>query len=97
MPLSELTGKYFYLLIDFYADWCEPCGWLVPVLDDVKKQLPELHIHKVNVDANPSIAQEFDIRSVPVLLLFVNGKLVWRMNGFKYAKELVGEFRPFLK
>lgn len=96
MPISELTARHEYLLIDFYADWCEPCKWLNPVLDELKTKLPQLHIHQINVDVETAVANSFDIRSVPVLVLYVEGKLVWRMNGFKLAKELAEELKPHL-
>ena len=96
MPISELTARHEYLLIDFYADWCEPCKWLNPVLDELKTKLPQLHIHKINVDVETAVANSFDIHSVPVLVLYVEGKLVWRMNGFKLAKELAEELKPHL-
>ena len=56
MPISELTARHEYLLIDFYADWCEPCKWLNPVLDELKTKLPQLHIHKINVDVETAVA-----------------------------------------
>ncbi len=96
MPLTDLTNKHPHLLIDFYADWCEPCKWLSPVLDELNVILPQLHIQKINVDTEVAIAEAFNIRSVPVLALFVGGKLVWRMNGFKYAKDLAEELKPHL-
>ena len=79
-----------FVLVDFYADWCEPCKWLEPILDDVgsKTTLPLL-ILKVDTDKFLSISREFNLRSVPVLMFFKNGTLAWRMNGFLLADALV--------
>lgn len=95
--VQEIAASNTSVLIDFYADWCEPCKWLNPVLEELKQQLPELNIHKINIDLFQEEAATFEIKSVPVLILFVNGKQVWRMNGFKYAKELAKELKEFIK
>jgi thioredoxin 1 len=95
--VQEIAASNTSVLIDFYADWCEPCKWLNPVLEELKQQLPDLNIHKINIDRFAEEAATFEIMSVPVLILFVNGKQVWRMNGFKYAKELAKELKEFIK
>ncbi|HOZ81563.1 MAG TPA: thioredoxin domain-containing protein [Bacteroidia bacterium] len=95
--VHEITTSNTNVLIDFYADWCEPCKWLNPVLEELTQQLPDLYIHKINIDQFTEEAAAFEIKSVPVLILFVDGKQVWRMNGFKYAKELAKELKEFLK
>lgn len=94
--VQEIAASNTSVLIDFYADWCEPCKWLNPVLEELKQQLPDLNIHKINIDRFAEEAATFEIMSVPVLILFVNGKQVWRMNGFKYARELAKELKQFI-
>ncbi len=78
------------VLIDFYADWCEPCKWLDPILEEVLRGIRiNLSIVKINTDTHLSITQKFDVRSIPVLLFFVDGKQMWRMNGFLTTRELI--------
>ena len=77
------------VLVDFYADWCDPCKWLVPILDQVNNNMNgKGNILKVNVEEETHLKELYDIRSVPTLILFKNGKVEWRMNGFKTALEL---------
>ena len=79
-----------YVLVDFFADWCEPCRWLEPVLEEIVSRISvPLEILKVNTDKHISLTHEFGLKSVPVLILFRNGELIWRMNGFLPAPELV--------
>ncbi len=77
------------VLVDFYANWCDPCKWLVPILDEVKKNINDNgNILKVNIEEQEQLRTLYDIRSVPTLILFKKGKIEWRMNGFKTAPEL---------
>jgi thioredoxin 1 len=84
------------VLVDFFATWCEPCKWLESILVSIESDLPAAtSIVKIDSELFPELATEYEIRSVPVLLLFVDGKLVWRMNGFKTGPELLEVMRSF--
>jgi thioredoxin 1 len=78
------------VLIDFSAEWCQPCKMMPPILKDVKKQLGDrIRILKVDVDRNPAIAQKYQIRNVPTLMVFKNGQVVWHQAGVIPAQQLV--------
>ena len=89
MTFSELIDSEKPVLIDFYADWCAPCRAMKPVLEDLKTKLGEkITIFKVDVEKNQSVSERFDIRSIPTLIIFKNGKPVWRKAGVASASEL---------
>ena len=72
------------VLVDFSADWCGPCRMLGPILDSLAKELEgRVKIVKVDVDQSQSIASQYDISSVPTILLFKDGQLKQRMTGLK--------------
>jgi thioredoxin 1 len=77
------------VLVDFFADWCQPCKQMSPVLKEVKSELKEsIRIIKVNVDKNPVIATRYQIRSIPTLVVFKNGQPCWTGSGLRNASEL---------
>ncbi len=84
------------VLVDFYADWCEPCKWLDKILEEVKSSADfQFKILKVNTDKHLDLTHEFHLRSVPVLMIFKNGEIMWRVNGFLMANELLEKLREF--
>lgn len=85
----ELINQNTPTLVDFYADWCGPCKMMPPILEDVKKDLRgKVNIVKVDVDKNNKAALKYGIRSIPTLILFKNGKIVWRKTGVAQAPEI---------
>ena len=77
------------VLVDFFATWCGPCKMMPPILEQVHNQLGEkVRIIKIDVDKNQEVAAKFKIRSVPTLLLFKKGEIVWRQAGGMDAKAL---------
>lgn len=84
------------VLVDFYADWCEPCKMLDTILEEVKGRFGKnLFIQKIDVDSSVELSKGFSVMSVPVLALFKDGILVWRMNGFMMTNELTQKIREF--
>ncbi|MEO9892337.1 thioredoxin [Aurantibacter sp.] len=82
------------VLVDFFADWCGPCKTLAPILKEVKKELGDgVRIFKIDVDKNQSLASKYQVRGVPTMLLFKNGKQLWRKSGALPKQEIVGAIK----
>lgn len=76
-------------LVDFHAIWCGPCKMQEPILKEIHKKMGDkITFLKVDIDKNPKAAQAYQIRGVPTLLLFKNGKIVWRQSGVVSAAML---------
>ena len=96
-PKSILFESQEPLLVDFYADWCGPCQTLAPVLEKVVAELKgKVTLFKVNVDKHPQLAQQFAIRSIPHLMLFKRGKILWRKGGLLTSTELLKQLKGFV-
>lgn len=78
------------VLVDFFADWCGPCKTLAPILQEAKKELGEaVKIVKIDVDRNQRLAEQFQVRGVPTLILFKSGVQLWRQSGIVPKDNLV--------
>ena len=77
------------ILIDCYATWCGPCKMLSPVIDEVAKELTNVKFYKIDIDEAENVVTEYNIMSVPTLLLFENSELKETLVGFKSKEELI--------
>lgn len=105
----EVTSKNFNefiynapepTLLDFYADWCQPCQVMGSLISRLVKdeEIPQnAKIAKINIDANPELAQIFNIRSVPTLLFVYDNKVYERQNGLIPYVQLKEKFTDFCK
>lgn len=77
------------VLVDFYAVWCPPCRELSPIIDEVATDISEkVDIAKINIDKNGKTTAKFNIKNIPTMILFVDGKEVWRYVGVLTAEEI---------
>lgn len=70
------------VLVDFFAEWCGPCRMLAPILEDFASEESEIAVYKVNVDNEPDLAREFQVSSIPTMILFKDGKQIDKKIGF---------------
>lgn len=79
---NQIINAELPVLVDFYADWCGPCKMQAPVLKEAAGELKgKAKIIKIDVDKNQEIANKYQIRGVPTLILFKKGQPVWRQSG----------------
>ena len=76
------------VVVDFFADWCGPCKMLSPVIEKLDVMNPDVDFYKVNIDENPSLAEEFEVQSIPNIVIFKNGQAVDRSIGFVSEQQL---------
>ncbi|MGB4413891.1 MAG: thioredoxin [Paludibacter sp.] len=82
------------VLVDFWAAWCAPCRIMAPILNEVAAELPEgYRVGKVNIEEYQSMAQRFNVRNIPTLILFKNGKELNRFVGVKTKNYLLKEMK----
>ena len=94
---SKIINTNIPVLVDFYADWCGPCKMLAPILKQVKDALEDqIKIVKIDVDKNQALSAKYQVRGVPTMLLFKNGKQVWRQSGVLQKEQLLDIIKTHL-
>ncbi|MBM1106583.1 thioredoxin [Aurantibacter crassamenti] len=88
---DKVIASEIPVLVDFFAEWCGPCKTLGPILKDVKSELGDaVRIVKIDVDKNELLASKYQVKGVPTMLLFKNGKQLWRKSGALPKQEIMG-------
>jgi thioredoxin 1 len=97
MTFNEMIQSDKPVLVDFSAEWCGPCKMMAPILKEVKLEIGNnATIIKVDVDKNPQAAGEYQIQGVPTLILFKNGKPMWRQSGVVQKSSLVNTINKYI-
>ena len=81
------------VVVDLFATWCGPCKMLSPVLDEISEEITTTKFYKIDVDDNEDIAREYNVMSIPTVLVFENGELTNTIVGLKGKDYLVEEFK----
>jgi thioredoxin 1 len=94
---EEVKGSEALILVDFWAEWCGPCKTIAPILEEIAvEQLGKVRIAKLNIDDAPATAQEFQVMSIPTLILFKDGEVQKRVVGARGKGQLLEEIAAFL-
>jgi thioredoxin 1 len=94
---EEIVGSEEPILVDFWAEWCGPCRMLTPILEELADdQAGKLRIAKLNVDDAPQTARQFQVMSIPTLILFKDGAPLKRLVGARGKGQLVQEITASL-
>jgi len=96
MTFNEMIQSDKPVLVDFFAEWCGPCKMMSPILKEVKDSLGDsVTIIKVDVDKNPQAAAAYQVQGVPTLIVFKNGKPLWRQSGVVPKNGLINILQQF--
>jgi thioredoxin 1 len=94
---KELIQSETPVLVDFHATWCGPCKQLAPVIEKVASKFSNrLKVIKVDIDKNASAAQAYQVKGVPTMILFKQGKVVWRGSGYMDEVKLSKTLQAFV-
>lgn len=86
---EEVVNSDKLVLLDFWASWCVPCQMVAPVLDEIAKEHPEIKVGKVNVDEEQELAVQFQVMSIPTLLVMKNGEIINQAVGVHSKQEII--------
>ncbi|WP_248722083.1 thioredoxin [Seonamhaeicola sp. ML3] len=87
---KDIINSEKTVLVDFFGTWCGPCQALMPILKDVKDEVGDaVKIVKIDIDKNNELAVKYQVRSVPTMILFVDGEPKWRQSGVLQKKDIL--------
>ena len=86
---NEIMDSEKTVLLDFWAPWCAPCRMVVPVIEEIADERPDIKVGKINVDEQPELASKLSIMSIPTLVVMKNGKIVQQVSGARPKKAIL--------
>lgn len=85
---SEVLNSDKPVLLDFYADWCGPCRMVGPIVSEISDERSDVKVGKINVDEQPELAAQFQVMSIPMLVVIKNGKLANQAVGYRSKEHI---------
>ena len=86
---EEVINSDKPVLLDFWAPWCGPCRMVVPIVEEIALENPDIKVGKVNVDENPELAHQFKVMSIPSLFVMEDGKIINQSVGVKPKQQIL--------
>ncbi len=88
---KEVLENDATVLVDFYADWCGPCRMVGPIVEDIANERTDISVGKLNVDESSAIAAQYNVMSIPTLIVFKGGKESARLVGYRPKEAILAE------
>lgn len=86
---QEVLNSDKPVLMDFWAPWCGPCRMVVPLVEEIAKERSDIKVVKINVDEEQELAMQFDVMSIPTLVVMKNGKIVNQVTGARPKAQIL--------
>ena len=86
---NEIMDSEKTVLLDFWAPWCAPCRMVVPVIEEIAGERPDIKVGKINVDEQPELAGKFGIMTIPTLVVMKNGEIVKQASGARSKNAIL--------
>ncbi len=94
---QEVLESELPVLVDFWAEWCQPCKMIAPIVDEIAEQYNgSIRVGKLNADENQALLMKYGVRGIPTLILFEGGQAVKSIVGYKPKEALLTELTPHL-
>lgn len=87
---NEVMNSDRKVLLDFWAPWCGPCRMVVPIVEEIARERPDIKVGKINVDEQPELASQFGVMSIPTLVVMENGKIIQQISGARPKNAILG-------
>ena len=87
--VNEVVNSDRPVLVDFWATWCGPCRMVSPLVDEIGDEHPEIKVCKINVDEQPELAAQFQVMSIPTLMVVKNGQVTQRVVGARPKSQIL--------
>ena len=86
---SEVINSEQKVLLDFWAPWCGPCRMVLPLVEEISRERPDIKVGKINVDENPELAAQFGVMSIPTLMVMEHGQIIRQAKGARPKKAIL--------